>query len=88
MPCARRWTRRAGHCSKTTYATAFSQAALAAELAPWRLDLPLLAARYALQSGQPLQAIDILEQPHLASQLAPADLAGAGGCLPASRGQR
>lgn len=56
------------------YPTASSQTILAAEQLPWRLDLPLLAARHALQSGQPQQAIDLLEEPRLASQLAPADL--------------
>jgi tetratricopeptide (TPR) repeat protein len=55
-------------------AAAFSHTALAAEQAPWRFDLPLLAARYALQSGDALQAIDILEGTRLASRLAPADL--------------
>ena len=46
----------------------------AAEETPWRTDLPLLAARYALQSGNPHQAIQILEQPRVASQLSPANL--------------
>jgi len=56
------------------YATAFKQTALAAEQMPWRYDLPLLAARLAYQSGHFLQTIQMLEQPLLASHLAPADL--------------
>ena len=59
---------------RQAYTTAYSQAALAAELAPRRLDLSLLAARYALQSGQAQQAIDLLEQPYLASRRSPVDL--------------
>ena len=65
-------TRRA--VLREAYTTAYSQAVLAAELAPQRLDLPLLAARYALLSGLAQQAIDLLEQPHVGGHLAPADL--------------
>jgi tetratricopeptide (TPR) repeat protein len=59
---------------RSDYATALNQTTIAAEQIPWRFDLPLLSARLALQSGNHLQAIQILEQPHIASQLAPADL--------------
>lgn len=56
------------------YAAAFTQITHAGEKIPWRLDLPLLAARLALHSGYPRQAIQILEQPQIASQLPPSDL--------------
>ena len=52
----------------------FDQVNRAATLIPWRVDLAVLAARYALDSELPLQAIQILEQPHVASRLGSADL--------------
>lgn len=59
---------------RSDYATAFEQTSLATELIPWRFDLPYLAARLALQNGNSLQTIQILEQPLIASQMTPADL--------------
>ncbi len=59
---------------ESDYTTAFKQTALAAEKTPRRFDLTLLAAQLALQSGHFLQAIQMLEQPRIANQLAPADL--------------
>jgi tetratricopeptide (TPR) repeat protein len=53
---------------------AVDQIAQAAIMIPWRTDLPPLAARYALQSNQPLLAIQYLEQPLVANRLVHADL--------------
>jgi tetratricopeptide (TPR) repeat protein len=53
---------------------ALNQIEMAVIQAPWRIDLTVLAARYALQSDLPLRAIQLLEGPHVASRLGPADL--------------
>ena len=60
--------------SNADFPAAFTHVESAAEQIPWRFDLSILAARYAMQSGLPLQAIRILEQPRVTSRLAPSEL--------------
>ena len=66
------------------WASALDGVTRAAEQAPWRIDLPIQAARLALQNNQPQLAIQILQAERVSEYLSPDDWMALGDAFHAS----